>query len=196
MGVRFALGRARGRSGARGRGLKAMVCAVGAGRPAGHLNSGDRRLGARAQLCILLCFGFASGTAGQDAVFLGAGRLVPPRLLQGQLVRGPTGWGAPGQDGLPLPRVRRIRVGRPGVPPCWRRGGGGWCGAAAGSGRLWPVVGEVGGTHAPARSASAGPLPGRLPRRVSADARSHAHLQARTPPHPSPGRPSERLLYR
>ena len=128
-----------------------MVCAVGAGRPAGHLNSGDRRLGARAQLCILLCFGFASGTAGQDAVFLGAGRLVPPRLLQGQLVRGPTGWGAPGQDGLPLPRVRRIRVGRPGVPACWRRGGGGvvWRG-----GGFWQALAgrRGGGWHARASS--------------------------------------------
>lgn len=197
MGVSFALGRARGRSGARGRGLKATVCGVGAGRPAGHLNSGDCQLGARAQLCILLCFGFASGIAGQDAVFLGAGRLVPPRLLQGQLVRGPAGWGAPGQDGLPLPQVWRIQLGRPGVPACWLGGGGGRGagGAAAGSDRIWPVGGEVGGTHALARSASAGPLPGRLPRRVSAGARLHPHLQTRTHPHPPPGRPSERLLY-
>lgn len=41
--------RPRGRSGARGRGLKATGCGVGAGRPAGHLNPGDCQLGTRAQ---------------------------------------------------------------------------------------------------------------------------------------------------
>lgn len=83
-----------------------------------------------------------------------------------------------------------------GSPSVLVGGGGAGGGAVAGSDRIWPAGGEVGGTHALARSASAGPLPGRLPRRVSADARLHPHLRTRTHPHPTPGRPSERLLYR
>lgn len=43
--------------------------------------------------------------AGQDAVFLGAGRLVSPRLLQGQLVSRAEGWGwgTPGNNSPPAP---------------------------------------------------------------------------------------------
>ena len=95
--------RPRGRSGARGRGLKATGCGVGAGRPAGHLNPGDCQIGTRAQLPVLLRSAFASGTAGQDAVLSGARHLVPPRLLQGQQVSGAGAWGH-GERRAPRPR--------------------------------------------------------------------------------------------
>uniref|UniRef100_A0A8C4KYC7 Solute carrier family 37 member 2 n=1 Tax=Equus asinus TaxID=9793 RepID=A0A8C4KYC7_EQUAS len=86
VGLRSA--RPRGQSGARGRGLPASGCGARAGRPAGHLNHADCPLGTRARLCALLRPPSALRVpAGQDAIFLGSGCLVPPRLLQGQLSR-------------------------------------------------------------------------------------------------------------
>lgn len=46
-----------------------------------------------------------SGASRQDAVLLGSGHLVPPRLLQGQLVSRPGEGSAPAPDSFPSVRA-------------------------------------------------------------------------------------------
>lgn len=103
MGGRSAPGRAPGRLGASGRGLRASGRGAGAGRPAGHLNAAAA--GRDAPPCTPRPAPSASpqtvGTGRQDAVLLGSGHLVPPHLLQGQLVSGAGDGGAPGWDSFP-----------------------------------------------------------------------------------------------
>lgn len=84
----------RGRSGASGRRLQARGRGTGAGLPAGHLNPAAALWDAPPR--VLLCPPPPpSGTSRQDAVLFGSGHLVPPHLLQGQLVSSAGEGGAP-----------------------------------------------------------------------------------------------------
>ena len=128
--------------------------------------------------------------AGHDEVLSGARHLVPPRLLQGQQVSGAAAWGH-GSAG-PAASLLRPDSGSP------RALVGVRVGVLVGSG-----CGRRGGEVARAHSASPEPLPGTLPRSVSAlsfgiltSAHTHSPLgetRLRAPPLSAGGPPVCRL---